>query len=43
LEMVKADPDRWMVIDAGQSWDAVQTKLREVTVACLEKNEKREA
>ena len=28
LEMVKAEPKRWVVVDAGQSWDAVQTDLR---------------
>ena len=28
LELVKHEPGRWVVIDAGQSWDAVQNDLR---------------
>src|SRR5574341_1030618 len=28
LEMVKAGPKRWVVIDAGQEWDGVQGALR---------------
>jgi dTMP kinase len=28
LEMVKQEPNRWVVIDAGQKWDAVQEELR---------------
>jgi dTMP kinase len=28
LEMVKAEPKRWVVIDAGQKWDKVQEELR---------------
>ena len=30
LEMVKAEPNRWVVIDAGQKWDDVQENLRRV-------------
>jgi dTMP kinase len=30
LEMVKAEPNRWVVVDAGQKWDAVQGELRKV-------------
>jgi dTMP kinase len=28
LAMVKAEPKRWVVIDAGQKWDTVQDELR---------------
>jgi dTMP kinase len=28
LEMVKAEPKRWVVVDAGQSWETVQADLR---------------
>jgi len=28
LEMVKAEPKRWIVVDASQKWDAVQEELR---------------
>ena len=28
LEMVKAEPKRWAVIDAGRKWDEVQKELR---------------
>ena len=30
LEMVKAEPKRWRVVDAGQEWDKVQKELRKV-------------
>ena len=30
LEMVKAEPSRWVVVDAEQKWDAVQEELRKV-------------
>jgi len=30
LEMVKAELDRWVVIDAGQKWDKVQQELRKI-------------
>lgn len=29
LEMVKAEPGRWVVVDAGKDWQTVQDKLRE--------------
>jgi dTMP kinase len=35
LELVKAEPNRWAVIDAGQSWSAVQTAIRSVIEAHL--------
>ena len=35
LEMAKAEPQRWMVIDAGQEWDQVQDELRKVILARL--------
>jgi dTMP kinase len=28
LELVKAEPERWVVIDASKNWDEVQTDLR---------------
>jgi len=30
LEMVKQEPDRWVVVDAEQGWDDVQADLRRV-------------
>jgi len=32
LEMVKAEPERWEIIDAGQKWDDVQEELRKAIV-----------
>jgi dTMP kinase len=29
-EMVKEEPNRWVVVDAGQKWDQVQEGLRKV-------------
>jgi dTMP kinase len=29
-EMVKAEPDRWVVVNAEQKWEAVQDELRKV-------------
>ena len=37
LEMVKQEPKRWVVVDAGMKWDEVQEELRKVIVARLEK------
>jgi dTMP kinase len=34
-EMVKAEPERWVVVDAGQKWDAVQEELRNVILVRL--------
>jgi thymidylate kinase len=33
--MVKQEPSRWVVVDAGQKWDNVQEKLRQVIVERL--------
>ena len=35
LEMVKQEPDRWVVIDLGQPWDDVQQELRKLIVGRL--------
>lgn len=35
LEMVRQEPVRWVVIDAGQTWDDVQEQLRTVIVGRL--------
>ena len=35
LEMVKAEPKRWVVVNSEQKWDAVQEELRKVIVARL--------
>jgi len=35
LEMVKAESARWVVVDAGQSWDDVQQALRQVVLQHL--------
>jgi dTMP kinase len=35
LEMVKAEPSRWVVVNAEKKWDAVQDELRKVIVAKL--------
>jgi len=37
VEMVKAEPQRWVVVDAGQKWDDVQEKLRIVILGRLKK------
>jgi dTMP kinase len=29
LEMVKAEPGRWIILDAGKNWDDVQKELRD--------------
>ena len=36
LEMVKAEPNRWVVVNAGQDWEDVQEELRIVILARLE-------
>ena len=38
LEMVKAEPKRWIVVDASQSWDKVQENLREKILSALKSN-----
>ncbi len=35
LEMVKQEPDRWIVVDAGQEWGEIQEKLHELIMARL--------
>ena len=35
LEMVKQEPNRWVVVDSGQKWDDVQAELRKVIIERL--------
>jgi dTMP kinase len=35
LELVKAEPDRWVVVDASRPWEAVQADLRRALGTCL--------
>lgn len=35
LEMVKQEPSRWVVVDAGKEWVSVQEELRKVIEECL--------
>jgi dTMP kinase len=35
LELVKAEPGRWVVVDAGRAWQAVQDDLRQTLLARL--------
>lgn len=37
LEMVKSEPKRWVVVDAGQAWESVQAELRKVILGKLGK------
>jgi len=37
LEMVKTEPERWVVVDAGGAWQQVQEDLREVILGRLGK------
>jgi dTMP kinase len=37
LEMVKREPDRWVVVDAGQEWERVQEELRKAITGRLKK------
>jgi len=37
LEMVKQEPNRWLVVDSSQKWEAVQAELRQVILAAIEK------
>lgn len=39
LEMVKAEPEGWVVVDASQSWDKVQENLRNIIVESLSNQE----
>src|SRR5215210_868429 len=36
-EMVKAEPERWKVVDAGQDWQTVQDSLREKIMEFISK------
>jgi dTMP kinase len=36
LEMVKREPERWVVVDAGKGWDDVQKELRTLILHKLE-------
>jgi dTMP kinase len=36
LDMVKAEPDRWVVIDAGRGWREVQDELQKVILGRLQ-------
>ncbi len=38
LELVKAEPKRWIVVDASQSWNKVQENLREKILTRLRSN-----
>jgi thymidylate kinase len=35
LEMVKQEPGRWVIIDAGGAWEAVQEELRNTILSKL--------
>jgi dTMP kinase len=35
LEMVKQEPNRWVVVDAGREWESVQEELRKVIAGRL--------
>ena len=35
LEMVKTEPNRWVVVNAEQKWESVQEELRRVIVGKL--------
>jgi dTMP kinase len=37
LEMVRQEPGRWVVVDAGRKWESVQEELRRVCLASLGK------
>jgi dTMP kinase len=37
LEMVKQEPSRWVVIDAGKEWQTVQNNLRETVEKSIKK------
>ncbi len=37
LEMVKQEPERWVVVDAGKGWEDVQNQLRMVLLEKLQK------
>ena len=35
LDMIKEEPDRWLIVDSGQKWDDVQEELRKLIVERL--------
>jgi len=35
LEMARQEPERWEVVDAGQDWDTVQSKIRQIVLQRL--------
>ena len=37
LEMVKAEPERWVVVNAGRDWQTVQDQLREKVMEFIKK------
>jgi dTMP kinase len=37
LDMVKQEPKRWVIVDAGKGWDEVQKQLRSTILQMLEK------
>ena len=37
LQMVKQEPSRWAVVDAGRDWQSVQDELRSVILKKVEK------
>jgi len=36
LELVKQEPERWVVVDAGKGWKEVQEELRKIITGALE-------
>jgi dTMP kinase len=38
LELVKQEPDRWVIVNSDQPWEAVQTELRKVILEKLSKH-----
>ncbi|HTO99784.1 MAG TPA: dTMP kinase [Anaerolineales bacterium] len=41
LQMVRAEPDRWVIVDAGQGWQDVQDELRKAILTRLRRHEGR--
>jgi dTMP kinase len=40
LQMTRAEPDRWVIVDAGRGWQDVQDELREVLLGKLQTSQK---
>ncbi|HQX01253.1 MAG TPA: dTMP kinase, partial [Anaerolineales bacterium] len=38
LEMVKQEPQRWVVVNSDQKWDEVQTELKKIIITGLTKS-----